>query len=78
MQTVWLIFRATGELFHVDAETVERVVGIEFNYLAETINSDGAFANGDWLVFGAQSIEFENGLAIFLAQKPTGCKCWPN
>ena len=53
MQTVWLICRATGELFLVDAETVERVVGIEFDYLAEAINSDGVFENGDWLAFGS-------------------------
>lgn len=50
MQTVWLICRATGELFHVDSETAERAVEIEFDHLAETIASDGFFENGDWHV----------------------------
>lgn len=55
MQTVWLISRATGELFLAGAETAERAVGIEFDYLAEIIASDGFFENGDWLAFGGRS-----------------------
>ena len=54
MQTLWLICRATGELFLVDIKTTERVVGLEIGYLIETIASDGFFTNGDWCLFGVR------------------------
>ena len=53
LQMFWLICRSTGELFLVDAETVQLSLGLEVDYLAETIASDGFFENGDWLAFGS-------------------------
>ena len=65
MHTVWLICRATGELFLVDTKTTERVVGLEIGYLIETIASDGFFENGDWRVHPSLP-EYELKFADFI------------
>lgn len=50
MQTYWLTDRTSGEATLVDADTVERVLGVELGYLDWCIKVDGVFENGVWRV----------------------------
>lgn len=48
MQTYWLTDRSNGEATMVDADTIERLLGIEPGYLDWCIRIDGMFENGMW------------------------------
>ena len=46
----------SGDEFEVDADTVERVAVVEIGYIDWSIQRDGKFENGDWVVrFSQQS-----------------------
>lgn len=46
MQVYWLTDRITGEATLVDADTVERLLGVEPGYVERCIEIDGMFENG--------------------------------
>ncbi len=50
MQTYWLTDRTTGETTLVDADTVERLLGVELGYVDRCICVDGMFENEGWRV----------------------------
>lgn len=50
MQVYWLTDRTNGEVILVDADTVERLLGIELGYVEWCIRVDGVFENGWWQV----------------------------
>jgi len=50
MQTYWLTDRQSGEVTLVDAETVERLLGVELGYVEWCVEVDGIFENGWWRV----------------------------
>jgi hypothetical protein len=45
-----LIDRATGEGAVVSCDDVVRIVGVEIDYIVQTILDDGVFKNGRWRV----------------------------
>lgn len=50
MRTYWLTDRSNGEMALVDGATVERVLGVELQYVDQCIRDDGVFENGMWIV----------------------------
>ena len=42
--------KATGEEIEVNADTVERITGVEIGYIGCCIEQDGKFENGEWVV----------------------------
>ena len=50
MQVYWLTDRQSGEVLLVDADTVERLLGVEIGYVEWRIRVDGVFENGKWRV----------------------------
>lgn len=51
MQVYWLTDRTTGETTLVDADTVERLLGVELGYVEWCIKVGGLFENGKWRVY---------------------------
>ena len=51
MQTYWLTDRQTGEATLVDADKVERLLGVDLGYVEWCIRVDGVFENEGWRVF---------------------------
>lgn len=50
MQVYWLTDRQSGEATLVDADTVERLLGVELGYVKWCILECGVFENGEWRV----------------------------
>ena len=50
MRVYWLTDRTSGEATLVDADTIERLLGVEFGYVEWCIKIDGMFENGKWRV----------------------------
>jgi Fe-S cluster assembly iron-binding protein IscA len=50
MQVYWLTDRTNGEVALVDADTVERLLGAELEYVEWCIGEDGMFENGKWKI----------------------------
>lgn len=50
MQVYWLTDRTIGEATLVDADTVERLLGVELGYVEWCIEIDGVFENWKWRV----------------------------
>lgn len=50
MQKYTLVDKATGEEIEADADTVERLTGVEIGYIDWCIGQDWKFENADWLV----------------------------
>ena len=50
MLLYWLIDRSTGEFILVDADAIERLLGVELGCVEWCISGDGAFENGRWRV----------------------------
>lgn len=62
MQVYWLKDRTTGEATLVDADSVERLLGVELGYVERCIEIDGAFENGKWRLLGGK-VSVESGCA---------------
>ena len=52
MQTYWLTDRATGDATLVDADILERLLGVELGYVEWCIKINGVFENGKWRLLG--------------------------
>ena len=50
MRIYILVDKATGEEIEADADTVERIIGVDLSYLDCVLKEDGKFENGDWEV----------------------------
>jgi len=50
MQTYWLADRTNGEATLADADTIERLLGVELGYVEWCIGIDRMFENGGWRV----------------------------
>ena len=50
MQVYWLTNRTNGEAILVDGDTIERLLGVEIEYVEWCIRVDGMFKNGRWRV----------------------------
>ena len=50
MQAYWLTDKSSGEIILVVADTVERLLGVELEYVKWCLLSDGVFENGQWKV----------------------------
>ena len=50
MQVYWLTDKSSCETTLVDAETVERLLGVELGYVEWCVKVDGVFENGEWRV----------------------------
>jgi len=50
MQVCWLTDRQTGEMTLVDADTVERLLGVEIGHVEWCIRVDGVFENEGWRI----------------------------
>ena len=50
MRIYSLVDRATGEKIEVDVATVERKTEVEIAYVDWSIEQDGKFENGDWII----------------------------
>ena len=50
MEVYWLTDRTNGEATLVDADTVERLLGVELGYVERCIGECGVFENGKWKV----------------------------
>ena len=48
MREYTLVNKATGEETEADADTVERVTGMEIGYIDWSIQQDGKYENRDW------------------------------
>ena len=48
MQVYWLTELESEECICVDAETVERVLGVEISYIDWVLETDGQFENETW------------------------------
>lgn len=59
MQEYWLTELETGECRRVDRRTLERVPGVELDYVDWAIEVDGLFENGSCRVQGTESSEEE-------------------
>ena len=57
MQVYWLTDRQTGEATLVDADNVERLLGVEVGYVEWCVLVDGVFENGKWRVDMLASVE---------------------
>ena len=55
MQVYWLTDRTNGEATLVDGETIERVLGVELEYVEWCIREDGVFENGKWRILGGKA-----------------------
>ena len=50
MRKYALVDKATGDETEADADMVERVTGVEIDYIDWVLEQDGKFENGDWEV----------------------------
>lgn len=50
MRKYTLVDRVTGAEIEADADTVERVIGVEIGYIDWVLEQDGKFENGEWMV----------------------------
>lgn len=50
MQIYWLNDLRSGECLQVDANTVERLLGVEVIYINRVLETDGVFENRAWRV----------------------------
>ena len=50
MRKYTLVDKVTGEEVKADADTLERVVGVEIGYINWLLEQDGKFENQDWEV----------------------------
>lgn len=55
MQVYWVKNRVTGDTALLDAEAVEKIIGVEFGYVEWCIDTDGLFENGRWRVWKPQA-----------------------
>ena len=52
MQNYMLLDKITGEEFNMDAVSVQRIIGVEIEYIKWSIGQDGKFENRLWRVAG--------------------------
>ena len=50
MLQYWLTDLTTGEGLQVDADTIERVLGVEISYINWVLENDGVYENRKWRV----------------------------
>lgn len=61
MQVYWLTDQTNGEATLVDADTVERLLGIELGYVEWCIEMDRMFENGKWRVLSGKAHSGQRG-----------------
>ena len=50
MRLYTIVDKTTGEETEANADTVERILGVEISYIDWLLEQDGKFENGDWEV----------------------------